>query len=103
VSHYYSCILNELGINSTFGNPIYTPTALSKDEILQNHSSFLDTFNILANGMNEFELPYFYLIPKLHKIPYKHEYIAGSSKCFTKPLSLLLTNVLTAVKEKLQT
>jgi hypothetical protein len=26
-------------------------------------------------------------------------YIAGSSKCSTKPLSLLLTNILTAVKE----
>jgi hypothetical protein len=39
-AHYYNCILNELGINSTFGNPTYTPTALSKDEILQNHRSF---------------------------------------------------------------
>jgi hypothetical protein len=30
-------------------------------------------------------------------------YIAESSKCSTKPLSLLLTKILTAVKEKLQT
>jgi hypothetical protein len=59
-AHYYNCVLNELGINSTFGNPTYTPTALSKDEILQNHRSVLDTFNIPANGMNEFELPYLY-------------------------------------------
>ena len=53
-AHYYNCILNELGItgNSTFGNPTYTPTALSKDEILQNHKSVLDTFNTPANGMN---------------------------------------------------
>jgi hypothetical protein len=51
--------------------------------------------------MNEFELPYFYWVPKLHKNPYKHRYIAGSSKFATKPLSLLLTNILTAVKEKL--
>jgi hypothetical protein len=29
-------------------------------------------------------------------------YIAGSSKCSTKPLSLLLTKLLTAVKESLQ-
>merc|ERR1712148_15503 len=29
-------------------------------------------------------------------------YIAGSSKCSTKPLSILLTKILTAVKEKLQ-
>ena len=55
------------------------------------------------SGMNEFELPYLYWIPKLHKNPYKHRYIAGSSKCSTNPLSMLLTNILTAVKEKLQT
>jgi hypothetical protein len=53
-AHYYNCILNELVINSTFGNPTYTPTALSKDEILQNHRSVLDISNIPANGMNEF-------------------------------------------------
>jgi hypothetical protein len=29
--------------------------------------------------------------------------VAGSSKCSTKPSSLLLTNILTTVKEKLQT
>jgi hypothetical protein len=29
-AHYYKCILNELGIISTFGNPNYTPTALFK-------------------------------------------------------------------------
>jgi hypothetical protein len=92
--------LTELGINSTFGNPTYTPTDLSKDEILQNHRSVLDTFNIPVNGMNDFELlvPYLYWIPKFHKNPYKYRYIAGSSMCSTKPLSLLLTNILTAVK-----
>jgi hypothetical protein len=68
-AHYYNCILNELGINSTFGNPTYTPTVLSKDEILQNHRSVLDKFNIPTNRMNEFELPYLYWIPKLHKTP----------------------------------
>jgi hypothetical protein len=55
-----------------FGNPTYTPNALSKDGILQNHRSVLDTFNIPVKGMNEFELPHLYWIPKLHKNPYKH-------------------------------
>jgi hypothetical protein len=66
-AHYYNCILNELGINWTFCNPTYTPTAYSKDEILQNHRSVLDTFNIPVNGMDRYELPYLYRIPKLHK------------------------------------
>jgi hypothetical protein len=89
----------EFGINSTFGNPDYTPTAHSIDEI----RSVLDTFNIQVNGMDRYELPYLYRILKLHKSPYKHRCISGPSKCLTKPLSLLLTKILTAVKEKLQT
>jgi hypothetical protein len=51
-ARHYNCILNEFGINSSFGNSTYTPTALLKDEILQNHRSFLDTFNIPISGMN---------------------------------------------------
>jgi hypothetical protein len=48
-AHYYNCTLNELGINSNFGNPTYIPSALSKAEI----RSILDTFNIPVIGMNE--------------------------------------------------
>ena len=29
-------------------------------------------------------LPYLYWTPKLHKLPYKHRFIAGSSNCTTK-------------------
>jgi hypothetical protein len=74
-------------------------------KFIKNHRSVLGTFNIglPVNGMNECELPYLYWSPKLHKNPYKHRYIAGSCKCSTKPLSLLLTNKFIAVKEKLQT
>ena len=38
----------------------------------------------------------------MHKSPYKHRFIAGSSKCSTKPLSILLTKLLTHIKEGLQ-
>jgi hypothetical protein len=55
-----------------------------------------------VNGMDNYGLPYLYSISKLHKNPYKQKYIAGSSKCSTKPLSLLLTKILTTVKENLQ-
>jgi hypothetical protein len=53
--------------------------------------------------MNEFEWQYFYWIPLLHKNPYQHRCITRSRKCSAKPVSLLLTNILTAFKEKLQT
>ena len=45
---------------------------------------------------------YIYWIPKMHKNPYKHRFIAGSSKCSTKPLSILLTKLLTHIKQGLQ-
>ena len=46
-------------------------------------------------------LPYLYWTPKLHKSPYKHRFIAGSSKCTTKNLSCLLTKVLSTIKDGL--
>ena len=38
----------------------------------------------------------------MHKNPYKHGFIAGSSKSSTKPLSILLTKLLTHIKQCLQ-
>ena len=38
----------------------------------------------------------------MHKNPYKHRFIAGSSKCSTKPLSILLTKLFTHIKQGLQ-
>ena len=38
----------------------------------------------------------------MHKHPHKHRFIAGSSKCSTKPLSILLIKLLTHIKQGLQ-
>ena len=38
----------------------------------------------------------------MHKDPYKNRFIASSSKCSTKPLSILLTKLLTHIKQGLQ-
>ena len=38
----------------------------------------------------------------MHKNPYKHRFIGGSSKCSTKPLSILLTKLLTHIQQCLQ-
>lgn len=77
------CILKDLSFNSTLDNPTYTHSSLSRQKILQNYQSVLAIFNI-PNKQNEFDLPYLYWIPKLHKDPYKHRYIAVSTTCFTK-------------------
>ena len=100
-TYYIECLKKELGIGSQQGNPTYTATCLSKEEILQNHKSVLLSFGISTKD-EDTDLPSLYWIPKLHKCPYKQRYIAGSAKCSTKPVSKLLTSILTAVKEGLQ-
>ena len=99
--HYVSILSDELGFNSLPGNPTYNLTDLSASEVLDNHKSVLTSFGIETSD-DELDLPYIYWIPKMHKIPYKHRFIAGSSKCSTKPLSILLTKLLTHIKQGLQ-
>ena len=96
-SHYIDCLIKELGIDNSLGNPTYTSTTLAKEEIQDNHRSVLCSFEISTND-EELGLPSLYRIPKLHKCPFKQRYIAGSAKCSTKPLSKLITFILSAVK-----
>jgi hypothetical protein len=76
-NYYYECLLNGMGFTSTSGNPTYTRTNLTRDEILQNYLSVLNTFDIPKN-QDLFDLPYLYWILKIHNNPYKQRYIAGS-------------------------
>ena len=99
--HYVSILSEELGLNSLPGNPTYNLTDLSASEVLDNHKSVLTSFGIETSD-DELDLPFIYWIPKMHKNPYKHRFIAGSSKCSTKPLSILLTKLLTHIKQGLQ-
>jgi len=42
--HYIDCLIKELYIDNSLGNPTYTPTTLTKKEILDNNSSVLCSF-----------------------------------------------------------
>ena len=84
--YYISCLQKELGLLDNQGNPTYSLSGFSKDDILSNHSSVLRSFGIPDSGEDS-DLPCLYWIPKLHKNPYKQRFIAGSSSCSTKPLS----------------
>ena len=99
--HYVDSLIEELVLHSLPGNPTYNLTDFSASEVLDNHKSVLTSFGIQTNN-EELDLPYIYWIPKMHKNPYKHRFIAGSSKCSTKPLSILLTKLLTHIKQGLQ-
>ena len=99
--HYVSILKEELGLNSLPGNPTYNLTDFSASEVLKNHKSVLTSIGIETRD-DELDLPYIYWIPKMHKNPYKHIFIAGSSKCSTKSLSILLTELLTHIRQGLQ-
>ena len=99
--YYIHILQEELGLNTLPGNPTYTLTDFTTSEILDNHKSVLTSFGISTSD-TEHDLPYIYWIPKMHKTPYKQRFIAGSSRCSTKPLSILLTKILTHIKQGLQ-
>jgi len=55
-SHYIDCLIKELGIDTSVGNPTYTPTTLTKEEVLNNHRSVLYSFGISTKD-EELDLP----------------------------------------------
>jgi len=102
IIYYNDCLVKELEINNNTGNPTYTPTSLSKDEIISNHKSVISSFGLSVKD-DYVDLPSLYWIPKLHKCPYKEKYITGSAKSSTMSLSELLTTVLSTVRDGLHT
>jgi hypothetical protein len=56
-NYYYECLLNELRFTSTSGNTTSTGNNLTKDEILQNHLSVLNTYDI-PKIQDRFTLPF---------------------------------------------
>jgi len=90
------CLIKKLGIENALGTPKYNPT-LTEKEIQDNHRSVW-----ISTKDEELDLPSLYWIPKFDKYPCKQHYVAGSAKCSTKPLSKLLTYILSAVKTGLQ-
>ena len=55
----------------------------------------------VIGGTTRAHVPSLYWTPKLNKSPYKHRFIAGSSKCTTKDLSCLLAKLLNMIKNGL--
>ena len=96
-SHYIDCLIQELGIDNSHGNPTYTSTTLTKEKIPDNHRSVLCSFGISTKD-EALVLLSLYWILKLHNCPSKQRYIPGSAKCSTKPLSKLLSSILSVVK-----
>ena len=100
--YYIETLIKELGINTTNISPnsTYIPSTDLFDKILKRHCKFIESVGLEMSEEDK-NLPYFYWTPKLHNVPFKDRFIAGSSKCTTKDLSCLLTEVLTTVKDGL--
>ena len=62
-THYINCLMEELGMSTMTGNPTYNLTAMSKDEILQNHHSVMLTFGISLRK-EDTDLPKLYCRPR---------------------------------------
>jgi hypothetical protein len=54
-------LIKKLGIDNSLDNPTYTPTTLTKEEILDNHRSVLCSFGISTKD-EELDLPSLYWI-----------------------------------------
>ena len=91
--YYIDTLVKELGLNNVnFNNPTYIQIDDSFETIVKSHNQFITSVELEMSEEDQ-NLPYLYWTPKLHKSPYKHRFISGSSKCTTKDLSCLLTNV----------
>ena len=76
-------------------NTTYNLTDFSASEVLDNNKSVLTSFGIETID-DDLDLQYIYIGHNAQN-PYKHPFIAGSSKCSSKPLSILLQNCLSNV------
>ena len=101
VRQYIDCLIMELGIDNALGNPTYTSTTHTKEEILDNHRSVLCSSGISTND-EELDLLSLYWTPKFIKCSYKQPNIARSAKYSTNHLSKILTPILSVVKTGLQ-
>ena len=99
--YHIDILAKELVINNVNSNyPTHIPIDDSFETIVKSHNQFITSVE-LEMSEEEQNLPYLYWTSKLHKSPYKHRFIAGSSKCTTKDLPCLLTKLLSTIKDGL--
>ena len=99
--YYIDNLVKELRINNVnSNNQTYIPIDDSFETIVKSHYQFITSVGLEMSDEDKF-LPYLYWTPRFHKSPYRHRFIASSSKCTTKDLSCLFTKLLSAIKDGL--
>ena len=92
--HYINTLKQELG-----GTKAYEQTSEKEKSVINNHIIHNATRFAVSVNEDQERLHTFYWLPKLHKKPYKAQFIANSSSCTTTELSKLLTSCLTTIKK----
>ena len=99
--YYIDTLAKQLGINNVnSNNPTYIPIDDSFETIVKSDNQFITSVGLEMSEEDQ-TLPCLHWTTKLHKSPYKHRFIAGSSKCMMKDLSCLLAKLLSIVKDEL--
>ena len=91
--HYINTLKQELS-----GTKAYKETSEEEKSVVSGHCNHLALKLSVCVKEHQYRLPTTYLLPKLHKRPYKPRFIANSTSCTTTELSKLLTSCPTAVK-----
>ena len=80
------------------GTKAYKETSEEEKSVVNGHCNHLAlNFSVCVKERQE-RIPTMCWLPKLHKRPYKAQFIANLSSCTTTELSKLLTSCLTAIK-----
>ena len=93
--YYMETLVKELRINTSSNtSSTYIPCTESFDDILRTHANFVNSVGLEMSEEDK-NLLYLYWTPKLQNTPFKHRFIAGSSKCMctTKGLSCFFYKV----------
>ena len=99
--YYIDSVVKELRLNNVnSNNPTFIPIDDSFKTIVKSHNQCITSLGLEMSEEDQ-NLPYLYWTPKLHKSPYKHQFIGGSSECMTKDLSCLHTKLLSTLKDGL--
>ena len=99
--YYLEVICKEQGLwSGATSSDTYIPETMDLKEISRNHISYMKSLGLKKNNLSD-KFPSFYWTPKLHKTPHNHRFIASSFDYTTKPVSVLLTRILSAIKGKL--
>ena len=90
-SFYISKLLDEVGLN---GNPSHTYSKTNEDieVLIDRNVKLCKKFDLNVDQKLHY-LPNMYWIPKLHKNPIGSRFIVASSKCATKPVTSVISNV----------